>query len=272
MKNLLILLAILPSFLFAQADFTEATMNDFDQKLKANPVETVKQYTHKDFTFINGNGSRVGYNELVGYYTIYKETARNLTDIKITQVNQTVNITGKVEQVWHPINDPNKVSKYTGMFTYVYVYDGESWKIISAQHTDIKGIKEQEETAIRKVIQDETVAYYAGNAETLLAQWSDRPNTEYQNQYIKQFIGSPYAKGETMLKLQDVMRKFVKKQEANVKEDDFEIRLKGDMAWVTFTQVVNQNDKVMQHQRQTRILEKINGDWKIVFVSGLDLK
>lgn len=271
MKNLLIVLAILPSFVFAQATLTQVQLDEYDQKLKANPVETVKQYTHKDFTFINGNGSRVGYNELVANYTYNKETVRKLTDVKITQVNQTASVTGKVEHEWYAISNPTKVSKYTGMFTYVYVNDGGTWKIISAQHTNFAN-KEQDEAAIKKVIQDETNAYYAGNAETLLAQWADRPNTEYQNLYIKQFIGSSYAKGATMLKLQEVMRKLVKKQEATVKEDDFEIRLKGDMAWASFNQVVSQNDKVLQHQRQTRILEKINGDWKIVFVGGMDLK
>ena len=98
MKALFTLLLFLPSLIFAQATLTQLQLDEYDQKLKANPVETVKQYTHKDFTFINGNGNRVGYNELVGYYSYNKETIRKLTDVKISQVNQTAILTGKVEQ------------------------------------------------------------------------------------------------------------------------------------------------------------------------------
>lgn len=272
MKNSLILLAILPNLVMAQATLTQAQLDEYAQKLKANPVETVKQYTHKDFTFISGNGSRVGYNELVGNYTYNKETVRNLSDVKITQVNQTASVTGKVEHEWQAINDPTKVSKYRGMFTYTYVYDAGSWKIISAQHTDYQPSKGDDEAAIKKVIQDETDGYYEGNAEKNLSQWSGKTSDEYQRQMLTSYIGNSYAKGESMDKLKDVMRKYAKKQEAKLTNTDFEIRRKGNMAWVTYTQDVKQGEKTLQKARETRILERINGDWKIVFVSGQDVK
>lgn len=271
MKNLLILLAILPSFVFAQASLTQAQLDEYDQKLKANPVETVKQYTHKDFTFINGNGNRVGYNELVGYYSYNKETVRKLTDVKINQVNQTAILTGKVEQEWYALNNPTKVSKYKGMFTYVYVNDGGNWKIISAQHTDFPN-KNDDETAIKKVIEAETQAYIDGDGKKLLSYWTDKKSNEHASQFLVPILGQPYAKGESMEKLQNLVLPNLKKQDFTVERSDFEVRTNHNMAWATYTQKAIANGKTLQTDRETRILERVGGEWKIVYVGEQGMK
>jgi Domain of unknown function (DUF4440) len=271
MKTLITLFVLLPSFVFAQATLTQAQLDEYDQKLKENPVETVKQYTHKDFTFINGNGYRVGYNELVGNYTYNKETSRKLTDVKITQVGQTASVTGKVEHEWHAINNPTKVSKYTGMFTYIYVYDGGTWKIISAQHTDFAK-KTDDEVAIKKVIESETQAYLDGDGKKLLSYWADKKTNEHASQYLIQFLGQPYAKGESMEKLQNLVIPNLKKQTFTMGKSDFEVRTNNNMAWATYTQKVVANGKTLQTDRETRILERINGEWKIVYVGEQSIK
>ena len=130
-----------------------------------------------------------------------------------------------------------------------------------------------DETAIRKVIKDETEGYYEGNFDKANAQWSTKLSNEYQNQYITPFVGQPYAKAETLKKLFEVAKKSSRKQEVTVDESDFELRLNGNMAWATYNQkVTKENGTVMQNQRQTRILERTSDDWKIVFVSGQDIK
>ena len=130
-----------------------------------------------------------------------------------------------------------------------------------------------DETAIKKVIKDETDGYYEGDFDKANAQWSTKLGSEYQNQYIAPFVGQPYAKAETLQKLFEFAKKSSQKQEVTVDESDFEIRLNGNMAWATYNQKVTKKDGVvMQNQRQTRILERINNDWKIVFVSGQDIK
>ncbi|WP_435355529.1 nuclear transport factor 2 family protein [Emticicia sp. SJ17W-69] len=271
MKTLITLFAFLPSLIFAQATLTKAQLEEYDKKLKENPVETVKQYTHKDFTFISGNGSRVGYNELLANYTYNKETVRNLTDVKITQVNQTASVTGKIEHEWFAISNPAKVSKYKGMFTYIYVYDAGAWKIISAQHTDFAN-KEQEVAAIKKVIEGETQAYLDGDGKKLLSYWADKKTNEHASQYLVQFLGQPYATGESMAKLQNLVVPNLKKQDFKIERDDIDIRINKDMAWATYTQKVNANGKILQTDRETRILERINGDWKLVYVGEQAMK
>ena len=130
-----------------------------------------------------------------------------------------------------------------------------------------------DETAIRKVIKDETDGYYEGNFDKANSQWATKLSNEYQSQYITPFVGKPYAKAEALQKLFEVAKKSSQKQEVTVDESDFEIRLNGNMAWATYNQKVTKKDgTAMQNQRQTRILERSNADWKIVFVSGQDIK
>jgi Domain of unknown function (DUF4440) len=271
MKTLFTLLLFIPSLMFAQATLSQAQLDEYDQKLKANPVETVKQYTHKDFTFINGNGNRVGYNELVGFYSYNKETVRKLTDVKLSQVNQTAILTGKVEQEWYAINNPTKIIKYKGMFTYVYVNDGGSWKIISAQHTDISN-KADDEAAIKKVIEGETQAYIDGDGKKLLSYWADKQSNEHASQFLVQFIGQPFAKGESMDKLRNLVLPSLKKQDFTVERGDFEVRTNNNMAWASYTQKAIANGKTLQTDRETRILERIGGEWKIVYVGEQGIK
>lgn len=271
MKNLLVLFAILPSLVFGQATLTQVQLDEYDQKLKANPVETIKQYTHKDFTFINGNGNRVGYNELVGYYSYNKETVRKLTDVKINQVNQTAILTGKIEQEWYALNNPTKVINYKGMFTYIYVNDGETWKIISAQHTDFPN-KTNDEASIKKVIEAETQAYIDGDGKKLLSYWANKKTNEHASQFLVPIIGQPYAKGESMEKLQNMVVPNLKKQDFTVERSDFEIRTNNNMAWATYTQKAISNGKTIQIDRETRILERISGEWKLVYVGEQGVK
>ncbi len=137
MKKLIVLLLILPGLTWAQKTFTEATLLEFNKKLKAESEATIKAYTHPNFTFINGKGQRVGYKELLANYTYNVEPIREMTDLKISQAGNTATATGQVHHAWHPQGKPEELTHYTGMFTYVYTYEAGKWKIFSAQHTDL---------------------------------------------------------------------------------------------------------------------------------------
>lgn len=137
MKKLLTLLLVLPSLLFAQKKFTESLITEFNQNLKARPEATIKAYTHPNFSFINGKGQRVGYKELLANYTYNIEPVREMTNVKIVQVGNTATATGNVYHEWYSKAKPEQMSKYSGMFTYVYVYEAGMWKILAAQHSDV---------------------------------------------------------------------------------------------------------------------------------------
>ena len=258
---------------FAQNQFTETTFNDMTLNLEKNPVEAIKKYAHPSFTFINGRGERKNFTDLLNYYIFVTESVRNCSDLKFNQVGNMAIVTGVVEQQWYPKNDASKVSKYMGVFTYTYALDNSKWLLTSAQHTDMSIATEIETAAIRKVIKNETDGFYEGNFDKANGQWATKLGNEYQNQYIAQFVGKTYAKAETLQKLFEFAKKSSQKQEVTVDESDFELRLNKNMAWATYNQKVTKKDgTAMQNQRQTRILERINGEWKIVFVSGQDIK
>ena len=254
-----------------QGTFTEKTFNDLMAQFAKDPVAMFKTDAAENFVFIDGNGKRKSKNEVMNSYAMLNET-RQVSDLKINQSNQTAVVTGLVEQTLSVKNAPTQFSKYKGMFTYVFAYQQNKWMLMSSQHADYQPSKEDDEAAIKKVIQDETDGYYEGNATKNLNQWSGKANDEYQRQMLTSYIGNSYAKGESMARLKEIMQKNAKKQEANITNTDFEIRLRGNMAWVTYTQEIKQGEKTLQKARETRILERINNDWKIVFVSGQDAK
>lgn len=172
MKKLLILLFVLPNLLLAQKSFTEAMLNDFNQKLKASPEATIKANTHPNFTFITGKGQRVGYNELLANYTYNVEPVREMTNLKINQAGNTATATGQIHHAWHPKGKPEELSHYTGMFTYVYANQAGKWKIISAQHSDLSNT-ERNKAIYQKINQlanqgklEEVSQYYAETHES----------------------------------------------------------------------------------------------------------
>ncbi len=54
---------------------------------------------------------------------------------------------------------------------------------------------------------------------------------------------------------------------------DFDIQIRGDVAWITFKQrsTDQETDEFLGESLETRILEKINGKWKIAYQNFLFL-
>ncbi len=263
---------LLPSLLLAQGKFTEVTLADLNQKLKDSPEESIKKYTHKDFSFISGIGNRVGYNELLANFTYNVETVREMTEIKIVQVAKTASVSGKIHHVMHPKGRSDMVNDYTGMFIYTYVAEGGIWKLLSAQHSNIGTKLENEEAAIWAVIRTETDGYFEGNPTKQLSTWAGKASDEYQSAAIIPFVKASYAAGPTL----DQMKKLLfqmntKPTKADIQMTEKQVSLNGNMAWVTYSQNVMVDGKKYQKARQTRILEKINGAWKLAFIGQLDI-
>jgi ketosteroid isomerase-like protein len=272
MKKIALLMLLFPSLMLAQGKFTEATLADFNKKLKASPEATIKKYTHKDFSFISGIGTRVGYNELLANYTYNVEPLREMTELKISQVGNTASVSGKVHHIIHPKGEPTKLNDYTGMFTYTYVYDGGTWKIITAQHSNIAPKPENEEATIWAVIKTETDGYYEGNPTKQLSVWSGKATDEYQAVAIIPFVKTSYAIGPVFEQIKSLLKQMnTKPIKADVQMTEKQLSINGNLAWATYSQKVMVEGKQYQNARQTRILEKIDGIWKLVFVGQLDI-
>jgi Domain of unknown function (DUF4440) len=193
-------------------------------------------------------------------------------DEKIQQLGNMAIVSGSFIQKDAFKQAPNSFNFHKGVFNYIYYYVGESWKLASSQHSDTHGDKVANEAAIKAVIIAETQAYVDGHPEKITEYWSNKPSDEFQSQQIVPLVGQPFAKAETLTKLTNAAKTFVKKQDIKVEREDFEIRINKDLAWATYTQKAIANGAITQTIRETRILERINGDWKIVYVGEQGVK
>lgn len=274
MKNLLILLCTLFSLSsLGQEKFTLESYKRFSADFNANPANSIEKNTPKDYLFTTGVGGKYNKTELVSnLQNIYASMEIITQDEKIQQLGNVAVVSGSFVQKDTYKQAPNTINIHKGVFNYIYFYDGNSWKLASSQHSDTFPEKSLDEAAIKQVIEGETQAYLDGDGNKLLSFWADKKTNEHDSQYLVQFLGQPYATGESMDKLQTLVVPNLKKQDIKIERDNIDIRINKNMAWATYTQKVNANGKILQTDRETRILERLNGEWKIVYVGEQGVK
>ena len=274
MKKLLILLCTLFSLSsLGQEKFTLETYKKFNTDFNANPANSIEKNTTKDYLLTTGVGRKYNSIELVSNLkNIYGSMEIITQDEKIQQLGNVAIVSGSFVQKDTYKPAPNTINVHKGVFNYIYFYEGKSWKLASSQHSDIFPENTLDNAAIKKVIEGETQAYIDGDGKKLLSYWADKKTNESASQYLVPILGQPYAVGESMEKLQNVIVPNLKKQDIMIERDNIEIRINNNMAWATYTQKANANGKILQTDRETRILERINGEWKLVYVGEQAMK
>ncbi|GAB3639611.1 nuclear transport factor 2 family protein [Spirosoma arcticum] len=123
-----------------------------------------------------------------------------------------------------------------------------------------------DESAIKTVVEQESVAFHQRKADKVLSYWANVPYASHT--YTEKGMG--YVRGyETISKaMKNVLGKLPATDKNVYKNHDYRIHINGTSAWATFiTDAVDGNKK-----RQTydaRYLEKIKGVWKLVSVVGI---
>lgn len=271
MKTFFTLLLFLPNFLFAQGNFTEALFKDMDVRFKQNPTEYIKNETAPNFIFTSSNGQVQNKEEVLTLYSYYDEPYREFSNVVIRQNGSFAYATGILSHAYvHKTTKEKRASK--SVITYTFVQEKGKWLFQTGHHTPAPLSVKEEEAAIKKVIEDETQAYIDGDGKKLLSFWAEKKSNEHASQFLVPIIGQPYAKGESMDKLQSIVMPNLKKQNFTVERDDFEVRINNNMAWATYTQKAAANGAVFKTDRETRILERLNGEWKIVYVGEQAMK
>lgn len=153
--------------------------------------------------------------------------------------------------------------------TYVFQRRNGKWMFVSSQQTDIATPTSEDEAAIRQAIDAETKAYHEANFAVWGSNWATVPYIERQQESLKKLANTPYLKGQNLQKAYEVYAKTHKPTGLTSVVSDYESHLGGNVAWVAFTQEDRKADgSVAQKERALRILEKINGQWKIVMMSS----
>ena len=152
--------------------------------------------------------------------------------------------------------------------TYVFQRRNGKWMFVSSQQTNIATPTSEDEAAVRQVIDNETKAYHEANMAVWGNNWATTPYIERQDEKLRKLANTPYLKGQALQKGYEEFGKTHKPTGLITTVSDYESHVVGNMAWATFTQEDKKSDgSVGQKQRSLRILEKINGQWKIVLLS-----
>ena len=138
-----------------------------------------------------------------------------------------------------------------------------------------KNDQQTEIEAILNVIAGESTAFWNKDFEAWAQYWVHAP-------YIRSMGWTP-AGGVSYVAGWDILsthtREYLAKDPipnpnaANVRRENFNIRIYGDSAWVTFDQYGQETGKpafdMPGRSRETRMLEKQDGKWKFVYVGWL---
>lgn len=125
---------------------------------------------------------------------------------------------------------------------------------------NIKDHYEKEKQAIIETIHTETKAAFQKDYEGWKAKWVHDPSISktYMN-----FVDSSYSESIGWNDINNFVKTYIEKNpepdQVPTLADEFEVRLYGNGAWVVF----EQHDPKRGLKRETRLLEKIDGTWKI---------
>jgi hypothetical protein len=130
-----------------------------------------------------------------------------------------------------------------------------------------------EEEAVRKVIIAETEAFWDKDFKRLSTYWVHEDYVRVVGWW--EHGGVTVRKGWSVIgkRMETVIKENPEKNHQNVIRDNMNIRISGDMAWVTFEQYgTDTGEKAMDMpglSYETRILEKHDGQWKIAYIGWL---
>ena len=119
---------------------------------------------------------------------------------------------------------------------------------------------EQEKSAILETLNNETEAAFQRNYERWTEKWVHDPSIT--KTYIN-FVDSNFSESVGWNEISHFVKTFIEEhpepEPVPQLVDDIDVRLYGNGAWVSF----EQQDSLRGLKRETRLMEKVNGKWKI---------
>ena len=126
-----------------------------------------------------------------------------------------------------------------------------------------------EEAAIKTVIEKETQAWFDRDAKAMKSYWADVPQITQCVSLLGDvviFNTAESTKGKDLFALVGNVP-----QKATVTRTDWNIRVVGNGAYVTYTEK-DETAGVASHFYESRFMEKMDGAWKIVAVNAVAYK
>jgi hypothetical protein len=249
---------------FKYPAFSVATLDELVNEYKKDSKAFFNNRLSEDFRYINRKGGFQYQKVFLG------GTSQNIASTEMLQpvtfqsgdlaVSSGIHKTVRIDKDGKQITENSAV-------TYTWKRINGKWMFVASQQSAIQDPVADDEMAIRLTCENETKYFHAADVKNWDSQWSETAHTEYHSQYLKELIKTPFSKGETLVGLRSSVNKTLKPDGLTSKFSDFEARINGNMAWATYTQEDFKGETSTAKSRQLRILEKINGSWKIVCLS-----
>jgi hypothetical protein len=155
--------------------------------------------------------------------------------------------------------------------------DGTAWKVIGYSIHEIPNDKEADTKAIKTLVEKETTAWHARDVEGMTACWA---NTEYAMQSVYHGVMAmnngvayrPNTKKDAPERFKTIIEGRGKPDGSTFKNENYVIHVNGASAIAYFDQTTINGDGSKSLLYSTRYLERINGEWKIVYVGGITHK
>jgi ketosteroid isomerase-like protein len=242
---------------FAQSTFTEKMFNDMMGRYQKETTLFLKTETSPNFIFLGSDGQTMNYEQFLAFVQGGTFITNEFTNLKIRQFDNTAIVTG----IWshsHQLKHDNSIVSYKESVTETFAQQNGKWLLVSHQGTVAPTVKADEEAAIKAVIEKETATWRAGDIKDHADCWQPQP-------YSRILIAM--TDGSTL----DVAAAFMLNPTPGIMGNggvsvntNYRISINGNTAWSSHDQETTEKDGTKSNTLEIRMLEKINGAWKIV--------
>jgi Domain of unknown function (DUF4440) len=246
---------------FAQSTFTEKMFTDMMGRYQKETIEFLKTETTPDFLFVGVGGEAANKQDFIAFASGASAFPNNeFSNVKIRQYGSTAIMTG----VWahsHLLKHNNSVVSYKESVTMTFVLQNDKWLLASHQGNVAPTVKADEETAIKAVIEKETATWRSGDIKGHADCWQAQPYSRILMSGLDGIV-------------RDVTVAFIVNPTpgimgggGNSVNTNYRISIHGDTAWSSHDQETTTKEGTKSYTYEVRMLEKINGTWKIVGAS-----
>lgn len=273
-KYLTLALLLLSTAAFAQTAFTKATLDGILKDYHKNPHDFFVSYCSPDFRYTNMDGSFGYLPELLKASVNDKVETSEILDQKIIQSGDVAVVSG-IHVQERKAADGTKNTRRV-VCTYTFQRQGGNgsatrWRFVAAQQGNIASNQpdqlKADEKAIKNIIESESSAYHQRNAGKAVSYWLKAPYISHD--YTQK--GLSYLRGYPTVP--NAIRAYIKAHpelatdKTVYKNHDYLIHVNGNSAWATFITDATAGGKKSQSYN-ARYVEKANGAWKLVAVTG----
>jgi hypothetical protein len=240
---------------FAQTPFTEKTVHDINKRFIENPDN---DETAPEFVLSGSEGQKFLPDPMKKMTDGVKHLTWETTDLTIKQYGKVAIANGITKHSFATIND-NVTHFYHVRGTYVYEFQKDKWRKVSAHHTNILPAAADEEAAIKKLLVEERKAYFAGD-QGIEKFWKNDSNTTIITSYT---TGSYNAMSNERRKT--LVAKFTPGGVGNIGTiTSSKVKVYGNVAVADVEITTNYKNGSEAKERNMVVLEKNGDDWQIV--------